>query len=45
MSESGEKGTPAYNAIYLWPGKAPKSLAQITFLDEKVRSTSQNGLK
>ncbi|WP_416826138.1 hypothetical protein [Ectobacillus polymachus] len=41
MDKSEEKGT----STYAWSGKAPKTMAQITFSDGIVVRTFQSGLQ
>lgn len=45
FSETGEKGTSTYSVTYVWPGIKPQSLAEITFLDGKVRGMYQQRLQ
>ncbi|MGG2014729.1 DUF3862 domain-containing protein [Bacillus sp. S10(2024)] len=41
----GTEGSANYKVTYAWKGTKPKSMAQITFLNGKLRSKTQNGLE
>ncbi|KFM98839.1 hypothetical protein D0U04_20320 [Bacillus clarus] len=44
LIEEGEKNSTQYKQTFAWRGNAPKSFVEITFLDGKVRSKTQQGL-
>ncbi|EEL87553.1 hypothetical protein bcere0029_25630 [Bacillus cereus AH1272] len=44
LIEEGEEHTTRIKQIFAWKGSDPKSFAEITFLDGKVHSKTQQGL-
>ncbi|MEH7459301.1 hypothetical protein CON65_23550 [Bacillus pseudomycoides] len=44
LIDEGDKDSANHKQTFAWKGSAPKSFAEITFLDGKVRSKLQQGL-
>ncbi|MBL1705400.1 hypothetical protein ELE02_40105, partial [Klebsiella pneumoniae] len=44
LIEEGVEDSAQIKQIFAWKGSSPKSIVEITFLDGKVHSKSQQGL-